>query len=44
MVFDREGRTDNEGVCEEIAGRVFAKRKGVTGEWRNLRNEEIHNL
>jgi hypothetical protein len=39
MISDTKGGTQTEGVWEQEP-----KRDEVTGEWRKLQNEKLHNL
>jgi hypothetical protein len=45
LVSDINGGTYTEGVREQVLGRIFApNRDEVTGGWREMHNEELHNL
>jgi hypothetical protein len=45
LVSDIKGGKQTEDVCEQGAEMIFgSKRDEVTGEWRKLHNEELHDL
>ena len=45
MVADIEGGTQAEGVENRVLRRIFGPRRDeVTGEWRQLHNEELTDL
>ena len=45
MVAHIEGETQAEGVENRVLKRILGpKRKGVTGEWRKLHNEELSDV
>jgi hypothetical protein len=40
-----KGRTNTEGVLEQGAeGNMWTERDEITGRWRKLHSEELHNL
>jgi hypothetical protein len=43
MVFHVKGRTQTDGVPEQMLRIFRPERGGVTGGWRNLNNEELYN-
>jgi hypothetical protein len=45
LVFDSKGRTQTEVLENRLLRRIFGpKRDEVTGGWRKLHNEDLHNL
>jgi hypothetical protein len=45
LVSHVQGRAQTEGVENRVLNRIFGpKRNEVTGEWRKLHDEELHNL
>jgi hypothetical protein len=45
LVCNIKGGTQTEGVENRVLRRIFEPKRGeVTGDWRKLHNEELHNL
>jgi hypothetical protein len=45
LVSHIKGRAYTEGVCDCVLRRIFGpERDEVTGQWRMLKNGELHNL